>query len=181
MFRSSIKKRNHIWACLNGCIFSCPDSPWHYCWSPLPLRLCRRHLETADKKDLCGSAAWEQWPQAGRLESLCCGETTVTRLLLRGTPAQREATYGEPVCFEGCPCAFHGGEVWAIKHRSGWYLHGKMMSLVTGGRLLTAEKSFQVVSVEILSFCLENVGSLQITERSEKSNSVNNTLEMRKS
>lgn len=63
----------------------------------------------------------------------------------------------------------------------GWYLHGKMMSLVTGGRLLTAEKGFQVVSVEILSFCLENVGSLQITERSEKSNSVNNTLEMRKS
>lgn len=122
MFRSSIKKRNHIWACLNGCIFSCPDSPWHYCWSPLPLRLCRRHLETADKKDPCSSAAWEQWPQAGRLESLCCGETTVTRLLLRGTPAQREATYGEPVCFESCPCAFHGGEVWAIKHRSGLVL-----------------------------------------------------------
>lgn len=63
----------------------------------------------------------------------------------------------------------------------GWYLHGKMMSLVTDGRLLTAEITFQEVSVEILSFCLENVGSLQITERSEKSNSVNNTLEMRKS
>lgn len=84
MFRSSIKKSNHIWACLKGCIFSCPvltflDSPWHYCWSPLPLRLRGRQLETTDKKDPCGGAAWEQWPQAGRLELSCSGKTAVIR------------------------------------------------------------------------------------------------------
>lgn len=54
----------------------------------------------------------------GKLQSQgCCSEEHLSR-----EKPHIEATYREPVCFESCPCAFHGGEVWAIKHRSGLVL-----------------------------------------------------------
>ena len=54
------------------------------------------------------------------------------------------------------------------------------MCLAAGRELLAAEVTFQEVPVEILSFRLENVGSMQIPEHREENNPGHRALEMKK-
>jgi len=55
-----------------------------------------------------------------------------------------------------------------------------MGCLASGRGLLTAEITFREVPVEILSFCLENVESMQIHEHREENNPGHGGLEVKK-
>lgn len=54
------------------------------------------------------------------------------------------------------------------------------MCLAAGRELLPAEITFQEVPADILSFCLDNVGSMQIPEHREENSLGHRSLAMKK-
>lgn len=78
------------------------------------------------------------------------------------------------------PCPRHAEEVSGIQHRARLVFTRKVACLAAGRGLLAAEITFQEVPVEILSFRLEDVGSVQIPEPNEENNPVHEALETKK-
>lgn len=110
----------------------------------------------------------------GQEASVCFGGTAQTwraavcweELLSRGKPSKGEHAL---VCFENClifPLHWRGKS--PIQHRSRVVFAREMVCLAVGWGLLAAEITFQEVPVEILSYHLVNVASMQIPEHREE-------------
>lgn len=139
MFRSLIEEKIRFWHVWMDTIYPSPaltflGSPWRCCWPSLPLRLCQKRLETADKKEPWGRAPWEQCWRAG---SVCLGGTPWvwraavcrTELLCRGKTSKREPF--PPVLWECLP-PLHGRGVSPIQHGCRLVFPSKMVCLAAG-------------------------------------------------
>lgn len=124
---------------LNGYNLSRPaltflGSPWRYCWPSLPLRLCQKRLETADKKEPWGRAPWEQCWRAG---SVCWGEPHgYEELLCAGQSFCAGGKHPRGslslLCFENCLPPLRGRGVSPIQHGCRLVFPSKMVCLAAG-------------------------------------------------